>query len=176
MKSPLVVQKEFNTVASYWLRELDRYTEEQFSYSPELDSWSIGQVYEHLTTGTFRFHLNHINNCLKGKSGGGNKTFPGRIVFFLGSIPKRKIKVPPSPEYTPKQPVGVASVRGNLIKLIEEMKALIPSLETSDRNQKSRHPFLGALNAEEWYRLIEMHFRHHLQQKERLDKSLGLNS
>ena len=175
MKPPQAVQKEFNTVASYWLRELDRYTEKQFSSTLKPDSWSIGQVYEHLTTGTFRFHFHHLHKCLNRKGEMGSKTFAGKIIYFVGSIPKRKIKVPPSPEYTPKQPVGVASVRDNLIKLIEEMKTLVPNLETSDRDQKSRHPFLGALNAEEWYQLIEMHFRHHLQQKERLDKSLGVN-
>jgi hypothetical protein len=37
---------------------------------------------------------------------------------------------------------------------------------------KSRHPGLGYFNAGEWLRFIEMHMRHHLRQKERIDAFL----
>ncbi|RAP28452.1 hypothetical protein C2W64_04886 [Brevibacillus laterosporus] len=30
---------------------------------------------------------------------------------------------------------------------------------------KMMHPGFGALNAQEWYVLVEMHYRHHLLQK-----------
>jgi hypothetical protein len=175
MKSATKINEAFQTVASQWLRELAIYSDEQFSRKPAPDEWSIGQVYEHLTAGAFRFHFRHIDNCSKGKGEGGSKTFPGKLVMLLGSFPKRRIKVPASPEYTPKQPASVASARENLEKLMDEMKLLRPKIESASQSSKSRHPMLGAMNAREWYQMIEMHFRHHLQQKERLDKFLEVN-
>ncbi|HWY36373.1 MAG TPA: hypothetical protein VNX68_17140, partial [Nitrosopumilaceae archaeon] len=34
---------------------------------------------------------------------------------------------------------------------------------------KEKHPVLGFLSAKEWLQAVEMHFRHHIQQKERID-------
>ncbi|MEW5597133.1 DinB family protein, partial [Peribacillus frigoritolerans] len=39
-------------------------------------------------------------------------------------------------------------------------------------SQKVQHRRMGYLNAEEYFQLIEMHFRHHLRQKERIDRVL----
>jgi hypothetical protein len=37
---------------------------------------------------------------------------------------------------------------------------------------KTAHPAFGFLDAFEWFQLIEIHFRHHLRLKNRLDKFL----
>ncbi|MBT2770920.1 hypothetical protein J7J47_01565 [Halomonas sp. ISL-60] len=41
---------------------------------------------------------------------------------------------------------------------------------------KVLHPGFGALNAKEWFLLIEMHYRHHLSQLERLKQNLKLSA
>jgi len=165
---------QFEKIARFWLVSLKDYTEEQFARKPE-GQWSIGQVYYHLVVGTERFHLRACRKCLEHRAEvvEGGKTIPGKIVFLLGSFPLAKIRVPPSDEYTPKQPLSRAEMREGLLKLIETLRTLAPQIDHTSPVQKWKHPALGMLNAEEWYRLIEMHFRHHLRQKKRLDKFLA---
>ncbi|MBL7959735.1 DinB family protein [bacterium] len=167
----------FESVANEWLLSLDSYSEEQFTKKPDADSWSIGQVYNHLIAGTNRFHMQHIASCLdgKGKNIRGGKKFPGKFVFLIGSFPDTKIKVPPSDAYTPKQPAGIADMRSGLIQLIEKMRATAAKIGAASNSMKTEHPAFGYLNAQEWFAMIEMHFRHHLRQKARLDKSLILD-
>jgi hypothetical protein len=165
----------FEKTARFWLVSLNDYTDEQFARKPDAAQWSIGQIYDHLVVGTENFHLPACRKCLEHSAEviEGGKTLPGRIVFLLGSFPPAKVHIPPSPQYTPKQPQSRAEMREGLLKLIEEMRTLAPQIDHASPVQKWRHPALGMLNAMEWYRLIEMHFRHHLRQKARLDKLLA---
>ena len=61
---------------------------------------------------------------------------------------------------------------------LEEIKKMaatyIQRIPDSDPALKTRHPFLGWLNTAEWIQLCNIHFRHHLRQKSRLQKHLGL--
>lgn len=167
--------KKFETVAQEWVRALDTYSDQNFLQKPDEQSWSIGQVYNHLVTGTNRFHLQQIATCMenRGKEMKGGKKFPGKFVFFTGSFPNTRIKVPPSATYTPKQPDGREVMREGLIQLIQTMRDAAAKLPPASPTMKTEHPAFGYLNAEEWFRLIEMHFRHHLRQKKRLDHFLG---
>jgi hypothetical protein len=164
----------FEKTARVWLVALNDYTDEQFTRKPGETQWSIGQVYYHLVVGTESFHLRACKKCLEnqGEITEGGKTLAGKIVFLLGSFLPAKIHVPPSPEYTPKQPESRAEMREGLRKLIETMRGLAPQIDQASPVQKWQHPALGLLNAMEWYRLIEIHFRYHLRQKKRLDKFL----
>lgn len=168
--------EQFESVAQKWINALDSYTEEQFAKKPDEHSWSIGQVCNHLVNGTNRFHLHNIALCLdgKGKDMSGEKKFPGRIVFFLGSFPPVRIKVPSSENYTPKQPSSIGEMRTGFIQLIETMRGTAGKIGMAGHLIKTEHPALGYLNAHEWFALIEMHFRHHLRQKVRLDQFLGV--
>lgn len=97
---------------------------------------------------------------------------PGKITFALGSFLPARIKVPPSDAYTPKQPAGIQEMKAGLAHLLEAVRETGRALEGAAEAQLTRHPALGALNAREWFQLIEMHFRHHLRQKRRLDQFL----
>lgn len=168
---------KFETVAQQWMQALDSYSDQNFLQKPDEHSWSIGQVYYHLVNGTNRFHLHQIGLCVegKGKEIKGGKKFPGKIVFFTGSFPNTKIKVPPSETYTPKQPAGREAVREGLQQLIQTMRSTADKISSASVIMKAEHPALGYLNAHEWFDLIEMHFRHHLRQKKRLDRFLDIN-
>lgn len=156
---------------SIWESSLENYSEKQFSRNPDLSGgWSIGQVYEHLVNGTLRYHLKQIEQCLSNPlDEKGEKTTPGKIVYFLGGFLPRKIKVPPSPQYTPKQPENKDKIKESL-KVLNS--SVINAAEEIGKKQsgKIKHPALGYLDATEWFALINMHFRHHLRQKARLDK------
>lgn len=168
--------KRFESVAHEWMQALDSYSDQNFLQKPDENSWSIGQVYNHLVNGTNRFHLQMIAACLegRGKEMNGGKKFPGKFVFFTGSFPNTKIKVPPSETYTPKQPAGREAMREGLQQLIQTMRVTAENVSSASVTMKAEHPALGYLNAHEWFDLIEMHFRHHLRQKKRLDRILGI--
>ena len=170
MKDATEIFSSFRHTADVWSTALAVYTPEQFSRKPATDEWSIGQVYFHLVVGTERFHLAHIRRCLEGDDAtiGGRKSIPGRILFLIGGFPRRKIHVPPSPQYTPRQPTNTEMQKG-MVHLVGLMEGICSSVSGAPTDRKSTHPRLGALNALEWYHLIEMHFRHHLRQKARLD-------
>jgi hypothetical protein len=175
VKTTRIVLSEFDKTAGRWLNSLSGYSEEQFALKPDADSWSIGQVYNHLVAGTRRYHLQMIARCLEGRGTSitGGKKLPGKLMFLLGSFLPARIKVPASETYTPKQPASIEAVRTGLTDLIEVMRALEPGCSSASGIQKAPHPILGFLNAREWFQLIEMHFRHHLRQKERIEAFLS---
>ncbi|MBN8706634.1 MAG: DinB family protein [Bacteroidetes bacterium] len=157
-----------------WKDALPGYSDEEFARQPEPGKWSVGQLYAHLTLGTENFHINHIQRCLNGIKAekGGEKTFPGKISFFFGGFPPKRISVPPSDTYTPKQP-DKAQMFAALDRLSASMEKLAEIVIHSDETIKTQHPALGYLNAKEWYLLIVMHFAHHEAQRKRLNKFLG---
>jgi hypothetical protein len=178
MRKTSEILERFEKTCSIWLASLDGYSEHTFAMKPDDNSWSIGQVYNHLTNGTRKFQLKHIAACLEGRGAEGSKgkTLPGMIIFMLGSFPPARIKVLPSSEYTPAQPESIEVVRKDLVDLMATLQAVESKLDGVSEGQKTEHPRLGYLNAVEWFYLIEMHFRHHLRQKRRIDAFLASNA
>jgi len=175
MKTTQSILSQFEKTAGIWLASLSQYSEEQFAKKPNADSWSIGQVYNHLVAGTRLYPLQQIVQCLEGKQTeiNGRKQLPGKVTFFLGSFPPMRIKVPPSETYTPKQPQNIDAMKSGLEKLIKIIQETEKKISDASEISKTAHPAFGFLNAREWFHLIEMHFRHHLRQKKRLDRFLA---
>lgn len=94
------------------------------------------------------------------------------LLFTSNEFPDKKLKGPPDIE-DPGQPESI----GQLEKAWKEMKSKLALLEdkisTSDYRGKTKHPGLSYLGTWEWVQFIDIHFRHHLRQKERLDRYLG---
>lgn len=105
---------------------------------------------------------------------GEEKTELGRQVFELGQFPPVPIKVPASPQYTPQPPESMESLIDGLHMVVERMRSTAFVLHQASVNNKIRHPRLGALNAQEWFLLIEMHYRHHFLQLDRLKSNLEM--
>ena len=161
----------FEQTAGIWLAALDNYSEEDLKLTPALDSWSLGQVYRHLFQSAMFFQLGNVDFCTgSSENADGKKTEAGEKAFMECEFPPVEIKVPPSDRYTPKQPEDKAQIKKDLTMLIERMKTVPEKLENATHHGKALHPALGYLNAIEWYQLIDMHFRHHMRQKEKLEK------
>lgn len=175
MKSSPAMLRDFETTAAIWKEWLGKYGEDEFVRIPDDGGWSIGQVYYHLVHGTRQYHFRQIAQCLEGRGTviAGGKKFPGRVMFALGSFLPVRVTVPPSEAYTPKQPAGIASMKAGLEALCDGMRETAPLIRNAAPDMKAAHRVLGFLNAAEWYQLVEMHFRHHLRQKKRIDRFLG---
>jgi hypothetical protein len=156
-----------------YLRQLHAYDLEQLLKQPSEQEWSLGQVYVHLIQTAERMQLRNAMLCKEPAAAeGGGKTEAGEAVFGMGGFPPTKIQVPPSPQYTPRQPEGKEELVQGMRAVLEAMKELEPTLEGFPLHHTVAHPRLGGLNAVEWFQLIEMHYRHHLQQVERLKQCI----
>lgn len=168
------IYRKFLEIAKRWLKDLDHYGEHQFRKKPDENSWSVGQLYDHLIHGTYNFHLQEIRNCLEKRNGAesGKKKFKGQILFTLGSFPPVKIKgIGGNNE--PAQPEKPELVKDEFFRFIKVMQKVAQELDQhKDNSYKTMHPTLGMLSGMEWYQLIEMHFRHHLRQKKVLDEAV----
>jgi len=175
MKTAKSILFQFEKTAKIWLSAIDHYSEEQFIKKRDADTWSVGQIYNHLVNGTLSYTLQQVEQCLDGSKTerNGSKTLPGKLTFMLQSFPPIRIKVPPSEIYTPKQPENIEVMSTGLEKLIVKMRETEKKLSGAGETRKTAHPAFGFLNAREWFQLIEMHFRHHLRQKKRLDNFLA---
>lgn len=172
MRSTAEALQAFETVVGRYLIELESLDMEQLNKNPNEEEWSIGQMYMHLIQSAQFMHLHNVDQCLAGSEATVDateeKTERGKGAFELGSFPPLRIRVPASPQYTPKQPESKEQLKEGLLGIVERMKRTEPAVSKVSESRKTLHPGFGALNASEWFLLIEMHYRHHLLQLERL--------
>lgn len=169
--------QRFQETVNVYLRELDGFSMEQLSFRPSESEWSIGQMYQHLIQSALFMQLRNAEQCLTGSNDSATanmeKTEVGVAVFKLGSFPPQRIHVPPSPQYTPQQPETKDQLTQGFASVIRRMKEIQPALEESSAQCTVPHPRFGGLNALEWFLLVEMHYRHHLLQLNRLKQAIG---
>lgn len=166
----------FFKIVEIWEKEFDKYDVTQLTQKENSESWSIGQLYKHLIDGTLNFHLQQVKKCINSdENKSKKKNFKGFLTYnILKGFPPIKIKVPASETYTPKQAQNIEELKNGFQKLKQEMRNTFENFE-KDKKGKIEHPGLSYLNASEWFRLIPMHFKHHLRQKENIDIFLGKN-
>ncbi|HEY2495116.1 MAG TPA: DinB family protein [Paenibacillus sp.] len=171
--------QRFEEIANHYLHELENLSMEQLKRQPSEDEWSLGQMYQHLINSALYMQLRNINNCMTQSEDSiappVEKTREGVAIFDQGSFPPIRIQVPASPQYTPEQPDSKEQLIQGLNTVINRMKEIEPMLEKAPMQNTVSHPRFGALHAKEWFLFIEMHYRHHLLQMERLKKVLENN-
>lgn len=176
MKSTKEVLKSFELTVERYLAELTKLNMDKIHRKLNEEDWSIGQMYVHLIQSAF-MHLHNVEQCLAGNESTFNptkeKTEQGKIVFKLEQFPAVRIKVPASPNYTPQPPESMEQLVEGLHSVVERMRNTESVLLQVPVSNKIIHPAFGALNAQEWFMLIEMHYRHHFLQLDRLKTSLA---
>ncbi|TBL75804.1 DinB family protein [Paenibacillus thalictri] len=164
-------------LTNHYIGELDGFSMEQLTQKASEDDWSLGQMYVHLINTALYMQLRNIEVCRNAQpdaaeaAGGGGKSEMVEEIFAQGALPAVRVHVPPSPQYTPGQPESKEQLAAGMRDVLSRVKAAEPGLAELSPQQTAAHPRFGRLNATEWFLLVEMHYRHHLMQKERL-KSL----
>ncbi len=162
------LKKHFTQSVLIWENALDVYPGEFFLLKENEQSWSIGQVYQHLVelTGNILRLAEKLNtsneNALE------EKTETGKLVFTINNMGGGTFEAPASIRY-PVQPQDKEKLRTELSQLKERFNLVYDATMQATLKGKYKHPFLGFLNAMEWLQFTEMHLRHHLLQKERID-------
>jgi hypothetical protein len=168
------VTASFAAELAFWRQALDRYTPEQLADGASDDDWSVGQLYAHLTGSATYFHLPMARKALAESEAGGELSDRGRAALSGQELPP--VKVPPSPTYTPRQPVNAEFIRTQLDGVEIAFAATAEQIAANaDAPGTASHPSMGHLTAAEWLALVPVHFKGHRRQLARLDARLGLS-
>jgi hypothetical protein len=169
------INQNFTKTVAVWENALDNYTHTLFAMRPDEESWAVGQVCQHLIGSTKRIFL-VIEKCLAGDNNEHEqKTEAGEKAFAANILSEVKVKVPITLQATPQQPESKQYVKHEFEELKINFAKLSEVVNKSQSKGKEKHPVLGFMNAKEWLQTAEMHFRHHLKQKESIDTFLKAN-
>jgi hypothetical protein len=167
----------FEKQANKWLTSLDSYTMEELLKKPSEESWSLGQVYIHIATANKYFLGKNANALANGEdfTTGKSKTKWGRLVFLFNMFPPMSVKMPKKDTggTEPIQPESKEQIERKIRENLAFFKEIEAKVSQAPKNQVKKYPFLGYLNAAEWYTIAGLHMKHHLRQKRKLDKFLG---
>ncbi|MFT3936350.1 MAG: DinB family protein [Chitinophagaceae bacterium] len=153
-----------------WIETLNQYSYEQICTQPLVDSWSLGQVCMHLL-GDTEFYIEQALICSHNNDNANESaTAAGQTMLDNNSFPNEKLQNPAN-AFMP-QPAS----KEQLIKDMLQLKAALTNAselasQTSCKG-KTKHPGLGYFNAAEWIQFADMHFRHHLRQKKKIEDLL----
>ncbi|MFI5196039.1 MAG: DinB family protein [Chitinophagales bacterium] len=168
--TPQDINNNFQKTITIWKNLVDNYTDTEFATKPDENDWSIGQVCRHLINNCNNFAFSNIEKCISGSENvQEQKTEMGEKALAANELPDIQIKVPPSLQRTPIQPESKQVVKNDFKLLEDRFRNVANEVSKSANNGKTKHPLLGFLNGREWLQLVDIHFRHHLRQKERID-------
>lgn len=166
--------EDFNHTIDIWIKELEQYDFTRLCAKPSPNSWSLGQVYMHLIDDT-NYYIDQIKICVSNNDNVIEEASPDAKTMFLNNnFPDEAIEGSPANSYIP-QPDNKDQLMSGLINLKEEINKVAILISKSPFKGKTKHPGLNYFNADEWLRFAEMHFRHHLRQKKRIDEFLKIN-
>jgi len=166
--------EDFNQTIDSWVTALNEYGYLQLHAKPLPASWSVGQVYTHLIEET-KFYFDQIEICvITNDHSEKNPTGEGETMLRNNSFPDQMLDGGPANARI-QQPVSKGELMISLKNLKDEMNRMAALIATTEFKGKTRHPGLGYFSAAQWFQFAEMHFRHHLRQKERIDDFLRAN-
>jgi hypothetical protein len=161
---------QIDNIINAWINELEHYSFEQLCAKPP-GSWSLGQVYMHLVADT-DFYLKQAKACFNSVDHLDEEASAiAKEMFLNNDFPDAIIEGAPSNAYL-MQPESKEQLMKDLLNLKEELNRLGILIPQTIHKGKTKHPGLGYFSAEEWLQFAEMHFRHHLRQKKRIDAFL----
>lgn len=160
------IEKSLDT----YLKDLDKYNPTQFYFKNSDETWSLGQMYEHLTL-SHSFFIYHINNCLQKRKGqeGGEKNEFGKKIQLKNSFPPIKIKMPEQWKGDEPTAKTIEEYKDAFPIMKDNMRILLENIKNDDESYKTLHVAAGFLSAIEWLQVADMHLRHHFRQQEELE-------
>ncbi|MEO0898465.1 MAG: DinB family protein [Bacteroidota bacterium] len=162
------IYRRFQRHFHIWVESLHHYSEEEFNFQPDENSWSLGQVYYHLLVTSKGILNQYIPDCLTQLENlSEKKSTTGTYLFLLGKFPPIKAQYKGTP---PPSSVNIEEIRQEFPTINKWMMQRMVELDHSEGSGKRHHFTLGYLSAYEWFQFVEMHFHHHLRQKKRIEE------
>jgi hypothetical protein len=167
--------EKFNNTIDIWLNELYKFNIGQLLAKPDDKSWSIGQVYQHLLNET-NWYNGQIIAALQDKESINKETSKeAKALFERGSFEDKRFQGDPLISENVKPPESITQLKSDFEKLKRETFEIWIKIQNITQSGKSEHPGIGYLDCFQWLQYAEMHMRHHLKQKERIEKALNFN-
>jgi len=167
----MIIDK-FNETIDIWLNALDSFTLKQLLIKPNEKSWSLGQLYCHIIDESKWYNKQIRISLLDKENSNIATTEKTRILMDRGSFEDIMIKGDPLISENIKQPRSINNLKSELEKLKKSTNEIWATMNSLSSHGKSKHPGMGYMTCFEWLRYSEMHMRHHLKQKERIQKFL----
>ncbi len=165
---------DFNNTIDIWIDALKQYDFNTLCTKPGTESWSLGQVYMHLLNET-GYYLEQIASCLGNNENSGEEMVAfAKELFIRNGFPDEMIKGDPVFAEKIMQPISKQQLQQEMQNLKLEMNAIWTRIIHSRMNGKTQHPGQGYFNPKEWFQYAEMHLRHHLRQKRRIEQVLKI--
>ena len=163
--------ENFNHTIDIWIKALEGYTYHQLITRPTPTRWSIGQVYMHLLEDT-TYYIEQIQACVTSNENATLDATPaGKTMLSNNAFPDELLEGAPSNAFMP-QPESKEQLMKDFLNLKAEMNQVARLVLKSRFHGKTKHPGLDYFNANEWIQFADMHLRHHLRQKKRIDAFL----
>ncbi|SFD58187.1 DinB superfamily protein [Chitinophaga sp. CF118] len=164
--------RQFNETIEKWITYLDDYTLEMLCQKPQINSWSLGQVYVHIVEDT-EYFIEQMKASLLFDNANSEKEMHrnAKVMFENNEFPDMLLDNP-SNNPNLRMPQSKDELLQSLVLIKDEVNKLYSISDFSNSNGKTEHPGLLFFNALEWLRFAEMHMRHHLRQKSRIDDKI----
>lgn len=166
--------EDFIRTTDIWIKDLKNYSIEQLLVKPAPESWSLGQLCKHILKLTI-YYCGQIKICVSTNDHADEETLHGvKKMLERNAMPDVIINGPPSNDLTP-QPESKEELLSGMADIKVRMKDTASLISNSSFKGKTKHAMMKYLNAEEWFQFIDIHLRHHLSQKARIEKFLKEN-
>ena len=165
--------EDFNKTIDIWLNELNSFTLNQLLQKPDKTSWSLGQLYNHIINET-NWYNGQIQIALTDDQNSNIAASEStRVLKERGSFEDKLFKGDPLITETIEQPKSIENIKSELEQLKTRTNELYTKMIEASTYGKSEHPGMGFMDCFEWLRYSEMHMRHHLKQKARIENFLN---
>lgn len=146
------------------------YSDEIYQTTPPINGWSYSEVYAHIFDSSL-LSITALQHCIANKGEDKSTAFVVKVILFLGFLPPaKKYKVPKRLMDRVKK-ISKAEAFDFIHQFEKELAEVYGLVASANKKSKIKHPRLGYLNAEQWFRFIEIHLKHHLKQLGRIEKS-----
>lgn len=141
--------------------------------------WSAQELIEHLVLVSRSTRQVIEKRLERGRVARGHRTILQRVLQIVLLRFGRMPRGTPAPPFARPDQLAWPSMNGNeLLEILrQEMDQMDRQLDECRRRFGSQraaaHFLLGAMSADQWRRFHEIHFRHHLQQLDRIEKAVG---
>lgn len=161
----------FNETIDLWIGYIDDYSFEELVRKPNPRTWSLGQVYIHITEDT-PYHLQQMKAALHGDADSEKEMHDdAKAMFRNNAFPDMQIEGASTNESV-RQPESKDELRQLLTDIRRSVNDLYRQYDFRNSKGKSLHPGLWYFTASEWLQFTEMHMRHHFHQKKRIEEAI----
>ena len=155
-----------------FLQAVDGLTDEQWSFKPGPDRWSVGEVAEHIVLAD-EMLFDGAARMLDGQPDPKWEETLRKTEILRNALPNRSRKVDAPGAIQPKHVMTRAQVLARFKEQRARATAFARATDAPLKSYTSRNPFFGLLNAHQWLIYIPLHHLRHNQQIAEVKASPG---